>query len=200
MLQQAGLNCTISYQNRNVTCAKKKEKGVCQRGRGGGRLSLWPSVTVTVPQTHAWLMNLVTNKRKVGIAASNVLFHSWSLIFRFYHSGIELTFYLPLYFIPFIKIADGRKFLRSHFRRPDQVKCKNHLKFRNIGLTVEQMSDSLLVFSLDFLLCLFWKHTSNLEDWPDVCFPNWNTHEQRNHFPRARFNVTNGFHDSFVCF
>lgn len=140
------------------------------------------------------------NKQKnSGIAASNILFHSWSLIFRFYHSGFEWTFYLPLYFISFIKIAVGWKFL-SHFRRPDQVKCKNHLKFRNIGLTVEQMSDSLLVFSLDFLLCLFWKHTSNLEDWPDVCFPNWNTHEQRNHFPHARFNVTNGFHDSFVCF
>lgn len=144
----------------------QKRKGVCQRGRGGGRLSLWPSVTVTVPQTHSWLMNLVTNERIVGLQLVMSCFISttgWSLIFKFYHSGFEWTFYFPLYFIPFIKIADRWKFLRSHFRRPYQVKCKNHLKFRNIGLTVEQMSSSLLVFSLDFLLCLFWKHTSNLE-------------------------------------
>lgn len=90
---------------------KKKRKGVCQCRSGGGRLSLWPSVTVTEPQTHSWLMNLVTNKRIVGLQLVTSRFistASWSLIFKFYHSGIEWTFYFPLYFFFFCLYQDSR--------------------------------------------------------------------------------------------
>lgn len=128
MLQQAGFNCTISYQNRNVTCAKRK--GVCQRGRGGGRLSLWPSVTV--PLTHSLLMKLVTNKRKVElqlVMSCLISTTGWSFVFKFlpfWHHSKPPLFSL---FFPSIKIGDGWEFLRSHFSRPYEAKCKNHLKF-----------------------------------------------------------------------
>lgn len=149
MLQQAGLNCTISYQNRNVTCVEKKKKKGGERGRGGGRLSPWPSVTV--PQTHSWLMELVTNKREVGlqlVMSCLVSTTGWSFGFTTQTSNPPSLSSL----VVFSKLAVGWKFLRSQFSRPRKAKCKNHLTFCNIGLTVEQMSSTLLVFSLDFLL------------------------------------------------